>query len=247
MSQAAEPEPDPRRWLALITCCSALFMTLLDVSVTNVALPSIGRATGASPSQLQWVVSGYTLAFGLVPVLGRTARRRSRPPADVPDRRRRASPRPACSPGWRRAPAVLIAARVLQGLAGGLINPQVSGLVQQLFRSDERGRAFGVLGTTVGVGTALGPLVGGALIALGGPHLGWRLVFFVNVPVGVAVIVLARRLLPADRRDGPAPPRRRGRGAARRGHLLRPVRRGRSTTALATRGWRCSPSRPRCC
>ena len=68
----AEPEPDPRRWLALITCCSALFMTLLDVSVTNVALPSIARATAASPSQLQWIVSGYTLAFGLV----RLSRRR---------------------------------------------------------------------------------------------------------------------------------------------------------------------------
>ena len=87
---------------------------------------------------------------------------------------------------------------MLQGLAGGLINPQVSGLVQQLFRSDERGRAFGVLGTTVGVGTALGPVVGGALIALGGPHIGWRLVFFVNVPIGIAVVILARRLLPAD-------------------------------------------------
>lgn len=69
MPLETEQEPDPGRWLALITCCSALFMTLLDVSVTNVALPSIGRATDASPSQLQWVVSGYTLAFGLVPVL----------------------------------------------------------------------------------------------------------------------------------------------------------------------------------
>ena len=69
MPDVAEAEPDPRRWLSLLTCCSALFMTLLDVSVTNVALPSIGAATGAAPSQLQWVVSGYTLAFGLVPVL----------------------------------------------------------------------------------------------------------------------------------------------------------------------------------
>ena len=93
---------------------------------------------------------------------------------------------------------MLIAARVLQGLAGGLINPQVSGLVQQLFRGDERGRAFGVLGTTVGVGTALGPLVGGGLIGLGGQQAGWRLVFFVNVPIGIAVILLARRLLPSD-------------------------------------------------
>ena len=64
---AEEVEPGSRRWLALIVCCSALFMTLLDVSVTNVALPSIGRATGASPSQLQWVVSGYTLALAWSP------------------------------------------------------------------------------------------------------------------------------------------------------------------------------------
>ncbi len=98
--------------------------------------------------------------------------------------------------GLAPGPALLIAARVLQGLSGGLINPQVSGLVQQMFRGPERGRAFGFLGTTVGLGTALGPLVGGALIALGGPELGWRLVFFVNVPVGVVVIALARRFLP---------------------------------------------------
>ena len=65
-----------------------------------------------------------------------------------------------------------------------------------MFRGEERGRAFGALGTTVGMGTALGPLVGGALIALGGPDLGWRLVFFVNIPVGIAVILLARRFLP---------------------------------------------------
>jgi EmrB/QacA subfamily drug resistance transporter len=200
VAEEAADEPDPRRWLALITCCSALFMTLLDVSVTNVALPSIARATAASPSQLQWVVSGYTLAFGLVPVLaGRLG----------DDHGRRlmfqvgvgSFAATSMLAGLAPTAEVLIAARVLQGLAGGLINPQVSGLVQQLFPHNERGRAFGVLGTTVGVGTALGPLVGGALIALGGPHLGWRLVFFVNIPVGVAVITLARRLLPTDRRD----------------------------------------------
>ncbi len=198
MAGTPEGEPDPRRWLALITCCSALFMTLLDVSVTNVALPSIGRATGAAPFQLQWIISGYTLAFGLVPVLaGRLG----------DDHGRRlmfqigvgSFAATSLLAGLAPTAGVLIGARVLQGLAGGLINPQVSGLVQQLFRGNERGRAFGVLGTTVGVGTALGPLVGGGLIALGGPQLGWRLVFFVNIPIGVAVILLARRLLPADR------------------------------------------------
>ena len=191
-------EPDPRRWLALLTRCSALFMTLLDVSVTNVALTSIGRATQAGPSQLQWVVSGYIVGvrFGPGAAAGRLG--------DDHGRRRMfqigvvSFSLTSALAGLSPTAAVLIVARVLQGLAGGLINPQVSGLVQQLFRGNERGRAFGVLGTTVGVGTAIGPLVGGGLIALGGPSLGWRLVFFVNVPVGIAVIVLARRLLPAD-------------------------------------------------
>ncbi len=190
-----DAEADHRRWVALLVCCSALFMTLLDVSVTNVALPAIGDATGAGNSELQWVVSGYTLAFGLVPVLaGRLG--------DDHGRRRMFQVGIAgfavtsALSGLAPTASVLIAMRVLQGLFGGLVNPQVSGLVQQMFRGSERGRAFGALGTTVGLGTALGPLVGGSLIALGGPDLGWRLVFFVNVPVGVVVIALARRYLP---------------------------------------------------
>src|SRR6476661_2556451 len=192
---AAQPAEDPGRWIALIVCCSALFMTLLDVSITNVALPSISDATGAGPSELQWIVSGYTLAFGLVPVLaGRLG--------DDHGRKRMFQVGvvgfaiTSAVAGLAPTPELLIAARVLQGIAGGLINPQVSGLIQQMFRGEERGRAFGALGTTVGLGTALGPLAGGALIALGGPDLGWRLVFFVNVPVGIVVIMLARRFLP---------------------------------------------------
>jgi EmrB/QacA subfamily drug resistance transporter len=172
-------------------------MTLLDVSITNVALPSISEATDATPAQLQWVVSGYTLAFGLVPVLagrlGDDHGRRLMFQVGVAS-----FAATSLLAGLAPSAGVLIAARVLQGLAGGLINPQVSGLIQQLFRGNERGRAFGVLGTTVGVGTALGPLVGGGVIALGGPELGWRLVFFINVPIAVVVIMLARRLLPAS-------------------------------------------------
>jgi EmrB/QacA subfamily drug resistance transporter len=197
----AVPDDDRHRWIALLVCCSALFMTLLDVSITNVALPSISDSTDAGPSQLQWIVSGYTLAFGLVPVLaGRLG--------DDHGRRRMFQIGVAgfavtsALSGLAPTAEVLIAARVLQGISGGLINPQVSGLVQQMFRGDERGRAFGTLGTTVGLGTALGPLVGGALIALGGPELGWRLVFFVNVPVGIVVIALARRFLPSTPATG---------------------------------------------
>ncbi|HEU4566524.1 MAG TPA: MFS transporter [Marmoricola sp.] len=193
--------PDRHRWVALAVCCSALFMTLLDVSVTNVALPSIGRATGAGNSDLQWIVSGYTLAFGLVPVLGGRL-------GDDHGRRRMFQVGVAgfvvtsALSGLSPTSGLLIASRVLQGLSGGLINPQVSGLVQQMFRGHERGRAFGAIGTMVGTATALGPVIGGALIALGGEHLGWRLVFFVNVPIGIGVLLLARRFLPDSGRHG---------------------------------------------
>ena len=140
-------------------------------------------------------MSGYTLAFGLVPVLGGKL---------GDDHGRRLMFQVGVGgfavtsllSGLAPTATFLIAARVLQGLFGGLINPQVSGLIQQMFGPADRGRAFGVLGTTVGLGTAIGPLVGGVLIALGGPGLGWRLVFFVNIPVAVVVMLLARRLLP---------------------------------------------------
>jgi EmrB/QacA subfamily drug resistance transporter len=190
------PDDGRARWVALIVCCSAMFMTLLDVSVTNVALPSISDSTGAGPSELQWVVSGYTLAFGLVPVLGGKL---------GDDHGRRVMFQVGVAgfaaasllSGLAPTAGVLIGARVVQGLFGGLINPQVSGLVQQMFQGAERGRAFGFLGTTVGLGTAIGPLVGGVLIALGGTDFGWRLVFFINIPIGLVVMLLARRLLPA--------------------------------------------------
>jgi MFS family permease len=99
--------------------------------------------------------------------------------------------------GFAPSAPVLIFTRLVQGVAGGLISPQISGLIQSLFRGEERGKAFGFFGTTVGVSTAVGPLTGGALIALFGVHEGWRAVFFVNLPIGIAVLVLARRYLPA--------------------------------------------------
>lgn len=184
------------RWRALYVCLVALFMTLLDVSITNVALPAIGAATRAGPSELQWIVSGYTLSFGLVPIIGGRL-------GDDHGRRRMFLVGVAgfvvtsALAGAAPQAGLLIAGRVLQGLFGGLINPQVSGLVQQMFPAGpERSRAFGAIGGVVGVATAVGPVVGGGLIALGGSHLGWRLVFFVNVPIGLVTILLARRWLP---------------------------------------------------
>jgi EmrB/QacA subfamily drug resistance transporter len=195
---------DPRRWAALAVCISALFITLLDVSIVNVALPSIQRGTGADPAELQWVVSGYALAFGMVPIIGGRL---------GDDRGRKLMLLVGIASfvvfsamvGLAPTPGVLIAGRVLQGLAGGLLNPQVSGLVQQLFPVHERGRAFGTLGAAVGIATAAGPVVGGAIIALGGEQFGWRLCFLVNVPVGITAFLLCLRLLPSPPpRDAPA-------------------------------------------
>ena len=190
-----DTEPDPRRWRALAVCVCALYITLLDVSIVAVALYSIGQGIGAGPAQLQWVVSGYALAFGMVPIIGGRL---------GDDRGRRflllvgigAFVVFSAAVGLAPSPGVLVAARVLQGLAGGLINPQVSGLVQQLFPGWERGRAFGLIGTSVGIATATGPVIGGAIIALGGAQYGWRLCFLINVPIGIAAFVLCRRWLP---------------------------------------------------
>jgi len=190
-------EPDPNRWKALAVCLVAGFMTLLDVSIVNVALPSIERGLGAGQNALQWIVSGYALALGLLLVpSGRLG--------DARGRRRVLMAGIAlfvvASAGCGIAPsaAVLVGARLLQGFAGGFISPQISGFIQNLFRGDERGKAFGFFGTTVGISTAIGPLLGGAIIALFGTDDGWRYVFFVNVPVGIAALVLARRYLPAQ-------------------------------------------------
>ncbi|GIJ54345.1 MFS transporter [Virgisporangium aurantiacum] len=198
MSDAA----DPRRWRALMVSQIAAFMSLLDVSIVNVALPSIERDLGASAATAQWVVSGYALAFGLVLVAaGRLG--------DAFGRRRMflvalsAFVLTSVLSGAAPSIGLLIGARLLQGVAGGLLIPQNSGLIQDLFRGAERGRAFGIMGATVGLSTATGPVVGGLILsAFTGPD-GWRWIFYVNIPIGLVGLVLAARLLPrtAARRD----------------------------------------------
>ncbi|HSE69587.1 MAG TPA: MFS transporter [Nocardioidaceae bacterium] len=174
------------------------FMSLLDVTIVNVALPSIQRGIDASPQGLQWVISGYALTFGLVLVAGGRL-------GDIVGRRRMfligLAGFTATSALAGAAPneELLVAARLLQGVAAGMLTPQNTGLIQELFRGEERGRAFGVFGTTVGVSAATGPVLGGLIIALAGPEDGWRFVFLVNVPIGLAAMVLAARLIPRSR------------------------------------------------
>ncbi|MEO3889608.1 MFS transporter [Nonomuraea sp. B5E05] len=181
---------------ALAICLIAAFMSGLDVSIVNVAVPSIREALDASEDGLQWTVSGYALAFGLLLVpAGRLGDARSRRTIFMTGVALFTASSAAC--GLASEMNVLIAARFVQGLAAGTLNPQVSGLIQQMFRGAERGRAFGALGATIGVSTAAGPLIGGLLVGLAGADQGWRWVFLVNVPIGIVLLPLAWRALPA--------------------------------------------------
>jgi EmrB/QacA subfamily drug resistance transporter len=185
----------PLRWRALAVSQLAGFMALLDVSVVNVALPSMERGLGVSAGAVQWVVSGYALTFGLALVpAGRLG--------DAVGRRRMfliaLSAFVVTSALTGAAPTIglLIAARLLQGVAGGMLMPQNSGLIQDLFEGNERGRAFGIMGTTIGLATATGPVAGGLILAaVAGPDA-WRWVFYINVPIGLVALVLAARLVP---------------------------------------------------
>ncbi|MGW7357104.1 MFS transporter [Streptomyces sp. NPDC054802] len=184
-----------QRWQALAVCLMAGFMTLLDVSIVNVALPSIREGLDAPESVLQWVLSGYALAFGLMLVpAGRLGDARGRRAVFMLGLVLFTLASAAC--GAAQSGTWLVVARVAQGLAGGLITPQVSALIQQMFSGPERGRAFGFFSTVVAISTAVGPLLGGLLIHLAGAQEGWRWVFYVNLPLGAVCLVLARRLLP---------------------------------------------------
>jgi EmrB/QacA subfamily drug resistance transporter len=170
-------------------------MSLLDVSIVNVALPTIRTSLGASESDLQWIVSGYALTFGLVLVpAGRFGDARGR--RDVFVLGVGLFTLASAAAGLAPSAGLLITARLLQGIGAGIMHPQISGLIQQLFRGAERGRAFGWLGTTIGISTAVGPLLGGILIQLAGSPEGWRWIFFVNLPIGLLAIGLAFRVIP---------------------------------------------------
>jgi EmrB/QacA subfamily drug resistance transporter len=188
-------EPDPRRWKALAVSLTAGFMGLLDVSIVNVALPSMQSGLHASSGGIRWVVSGYALAFGLVLVTGGRL-------GDAFGRRTMflgalaAFVITSALAGAAPNETTLVIARLAQGVAAGMLTPQNTGLIQDLFRGAERGRAFGMFGAVVGISTAVGPILGGVILAVFGAQDGWRWVFYVNVPIGVLAFVLALRLLP---------------------------------------------------
>lgn len=186
---ATDLSSDPVRWRVLAVLLMAIFMSLMSVSVVNVALASIQDALHASQSDIQWVLSGYALTFGVVLVsAGRAGDLMGRGGIFIIG----AAIFTLASVAAGLAPDAqwLNGARFVQGVGSGFMNPQAVGMIQQYFRGPERGRAFGFFGTTVGVSVAIGPVIGGLLIQMGGLELGWRLTFLINVPVGVLIIVL---------------------------------------------------------
>jgi EmrB/QacA subfamily drug resistance transporter len=184
------------RWRALSVALVAGFMTLLDVSIVNVALPSIRDDLHLSSGELQWVLSGYALTFGLLLVpAGRFGDARGRRNVFIAGLI--VFTVASAAAGLATGALWLIIARLVQGAAAGVVNPQVSGLIQQLFEPKERGRPFGLLGATIGISTAVGPLLGGLLIALFGAQEGWRWIFYINVPIGIAAVVLGRLWIPS--------------------------------------------------
>ncbi len=208
---ATKPEPNknpqlpttssPRKLMAALL--TPLFMALMAISVVNVALTPIGNSLNAGSSQTQWVVSGYALAFG-VPLVaaGRIG--------DATGRRRifmigvsfftLGSLLSAIAPTIE----ILIAARVLQGLGAGFFNPQTTGIIQANFTGQARARAYGMFGTVVALAVIVGPVLGGFLIQIFGDSLGWRMMFLVNVPIGLAGLLLARLWVPNDRPSAPS-------------------------------------------
>lgn len=182
--------PDRLRWRILVVLLVAIFMSLVDVSIVNVALPSIQRGLGASDSDAQWVLSGYALTFGVVLVAaGRAGDLMGRGGFFILG----VVVFTVASIGAGLAPnaPTLDAFRFIQGAGSGLLNPQGIGMIQQYFRGAERGRAFSFFGLVVGVAVGIGPVLGGFLIKVGGPDFGWRLNFLVNLPIGILCIILA--------------------------------------------------------
>jgi EmrB/QacA subfamily drug resistance transporter len=200
-AERREPEeyvPHPHRWRILGVALAVGFMSLLDVSIVNVAIPSMRSGLHTTASTIQWVVSGYALTFGLTLVAGGRL-------GDAYGRRRMmlvglvGFVLASAAVGLAPTAPLVVAARLVQGATAGLLTPQNSGLIQQLFRGAERGRAFGLFGFTVSTASALGPVLGGLIIGIAGEEDGWRWLFLINLPIGLAAMVAVLRVVP--RRD----------------------------------------------
>ena len=194
--------PDPRRWQALALVCVAFFMTVLDVSIVNVALPSIGESLHFSETGLQWVITAYAITFGGFLLLGGRA-------GDILGRKRMfligvaifSLASLVC--GLANATGVLVAARAVQGFGAAIVSPATLSIITTTFdEGAERNKALGIWGAMGGSGAAAGVLFGGILVK----YLGWEWIFFVNVPVGAIALGLTPRFVRESRAERESSP-----------------------------------------
>jgi EmrB/QacA subfamily drug resistance transporter len=188
------------RWLILAVVLAAECMDLIDSTVVNVAAPPIARDFHASSAALEWILSGYPLAISVGLILGGRL-------GDLFGRRTMfligttgfvlASALCGLSPNA----GVLIAARLIQGGFSAMMLPQGFGVLRETFPEDERQKAFALFGPVIGLSAVFGPLIGGSLVDWNLFGSGWRLVFLINIPIGVAAVIFGLRLLPHSDRD----------------------------------------------
>jgi EmrB/QacA subfamily drug resistance transporter len=191
---ATRPAPAiAARWLGLSVVLAATIMNLLDSTVVNVAAPSIYADLGGSLASLQWIAAGYTLALAVGLLTGGRL-------GDMYGRKRMLMigvagftvTSLACALAW--SPSVLVGARVLQGLFAAVMIPQCFGLIRDLFPPQDIGKAFAAFGPVIGLSTVIGPIVAGFLIA----GTGWRMIFLINLPLGIWALVTGQRILPGN-------------------------------------------------
>jgi EmrB/QacA subfamily drug resistance transporter len=185
----------PKRWAVLALVLAAECMDLLDGTIVNVAAPTIRTDLHASAAGLQWIIGGYSLAFAIGLITGARL-------GDIYGRKRIfvlgalgfVTASVAC--GFAVSPAMLIGCRLAQGAAAALLIPQGLGIIRSVFAPDELGSAFAFFGPVIGLSSMLGPIIGGALIDANAFGSSWRLIFFVNLPLGLLAALGAVRLMP---------------------------------------------------
>ncbi len=194
----APSELDPRRWLALGSVMTALFMVLLDVSIVNVAIPAIRSNLGANNADIQFVIAGYGLAYAVLLITGGRL-------GDIFGRKKLfligmsgfVIASALC--GLAQSAIMLDLSRVLQGAMAAMMYPQVLSVIQVSFPSQERARVFGFVGAVIGIATITGPLAGGLIIRDDITGGSWRWIFLVNLPIGIAALIAATRLISESR------------------------------------------------
>lgn len=189
---------DRRRWIALAIVLTASFMDLVDATIVNIALPSIKDDIGASNSDILWVTAGYALAFAIGLITGGRL-------GDIYGRKKvfllgmAGFTLASLLCGIAEGPGMLVGARLLQGAMAALMVPQVLSIIHVTFPAEERGKVFGMFGAVVGLGAVSGPLLGALLTQWDILGLGWRPIFLINLPVGIAGLILGRRFIDESR------------------------------------------------